>query len=264
MYEARFDNVRGKRTQSHAIFIKLAFDPYPKPREHREMDRPMPFPLAQSALAAHSGVNEKTTFRGPFMPIDHAHVMSLTSIDQEFTYSERDTMLYALGIGMGGDPINKAELAFVYENGLKTIPTMATVIAWGAGRLGDSGINYSMVVHGEQRVTLHKPLPPSATILAARLQRVPVVLDGYMVTAAAALLHAINPRALDHCIVGHVSEEPGHRALLDRIGKKPVLDLGLRLGEGTGAALAVLIIKAAVACHAGMATFGEAGVAGPE
>jgi nicotinate-nucleotide--dimethylbenzimidazole phosphoribosyltransferase len=103
----------------------------------------------------------------------------------------------------------------------------------------------------------------AGAILAARLQRVPVVLDGFMVTAAAAVLHAINPRALDHCIVGHVSSEPGHRALLDRLGKKPILDLGMRLGEGTGAALAVLIIKAAVACHVGMATFGEAGVAGP-
>ncbi len=103
----------------------------------------------------------------------------------------------------------------------------------------------------------------AGAILAARLQRVPVVLDGYMVCAAAAVLHAITPRALDHCIVGHVSNEPGHRALLDRIGKKPILDLGMRLGEGSGAALAVLIIKAAVACHSNMATFGEAGVAGP-
>ena len=103
----------------------------------------------------------------------------------------------------------------------------------------------------------------AGAILAARLQRIPVVLDGYMVTAAAAILHAINPRALDHCIVGHVSNEPGHRALLERLGKKPLLDLGMRLGEGTGAALAVQIIKAAVACHANMATFGEAGVAGP-
>lgn len=103
----------------------------------------------------------------------------------------------------------------------------------------------------------------AGAILAARLQRVPVVLDGFMVTAAAAVLHAVNPRALDHCIVGHVSGEKGHALLLDRIGKKPVLDLGMRLGEGTGAALAVLIIKAAVACHASMATFGDAGVAGP-
>jgi nicotinate-nucleotide--dimethylbenzimidazole phosphoribosyltransferase len=100
-------------------------------------------------------------------------------------------------------------------------------------------------------------------ILAARLQRIPVVLDGFTVTAAAAVLHAINPRALDHCIVGHVSQEQGHRALLERLGKKAVLDMGMRLGEGTGAALAVLMIKAAVACHTEMATFGEAGVAGP-
>jgi nicotinate-nucleotide--dimethylbenzimidazole phosphoribosyltransferase len=101
-------------------------------------------------------------------------------------------------------------------------------------------------------------------ILAARLQRIPVVLDGFTVTAAAAILHAINPRALDHCIVGHVSQEQGHRALLDRLGKKAVLDMGMRLGEGTGAALAVLIIKAAVACHNDMATFSQAGVAGPQ
>jgi acyl dehydratase len=100
------------------------------------------------------------------MAISYDHVMGLTAKDQEFTYSDRDTMLYALGIGMGADPMDKAELAFVYENGLKSIPTMATVIAWGAGSVGDSGINYAMVVHGEQRVAIHKPLPVAATILA--------------------------------------------------------------------------------------------------
>jgi acyl dehydratase len=100
------------------------------------------------------------------MAINYDHVMSLVSKDETFTYSERDTMLYALGIGLGGDPMDKNELPYIYENGLKTVPTMATVIAWGAGRLGDSGINYAMVVHGEQRVTLHKPLPAAATILA--------------------------------------------------------------------------------------------------
>jgi nicotinate-nucleotide--dimethylbenzimidazole phosphoribosyltransferase len=103
----------------------------------------------------------------------------------------------------------------------------------------------------------------AGAILAARLQRVPVVLDGFLVAAAAAILHRMNPEALDHCIAGHVSAEPGHRALLARLGKQPILDLGMRLGEGTGAALAVQIIKSAVACHTGMATFAEAGVAGP-
>ena len=103
----------------------------------------------------------------------------------------------------------------------------------------------------------------AGAILAARLQRVPVILDGYAVTAAAAVLHAVDARALDHCIAGTLSPEPGHALLLDRLGKRPLLSLGLRLGEGTGAALAIQIVKSAVAVHAGMATFDQAGVSGP-
>ena len=100
-------------------------------------------------------------------------------------------------------------------------------------------------------------------ILAARMGRVPVVFDGFCAGAAAAVLHAADPRALDHCVAGHVSAEPGHRRLLDRLGKKPLLDLGMRLGEASGATLALGVLKAAAACHAGMATFAEAGVSGP-
>lgn len=100
----------------------------------------------------------------------------------------------------------------------------------------------------------------AGAILAARHEKVPVILDGYVVTAAAAVLHALDPSALDHCLAGHVSAEKAHRALLDRLGLKPLLDLGMRLGEGSGAALAIGVVKAAVACHRGMATFAEAGV----
>jgi acyl dehydratase len=92
--------------------------------------------------------------------------MSLKSQGDVFSYSDRETMLYALGIGMGRDPLNEAELRFVYENDLKTVPTLATVIAWGQRTLGQSGINYLMVVHGEQRLIVHKPLPSSATIVS--------------------------------------------------------------------------------------------------
>jgi nicotinate-nucleotide--dimethylbenzimidazole phosphoribosyltransferase len=99
-------------------------------------------------------------------------------------------------------------------------------------------------------------------IMAARQARVPVVLDGYATTAAAAVLFAADPRALDHCIVAHRSAEPGHRRLLGKIGKPALLDFGMRLGEASGATLAIAIIKAAVACHTGMATFAEAGVSG--
>jgi nicotinate-nucleotide--dimethylbenzimidazole phosphoribosyltransferase len=99
-------------------------------------------------------------------------------------------------------------------------------------------------------------------ILAARLQNVPVILDGYVVTAAAAILHALDASALDHCLAGHMSAEGAHAEVLRRLGLKPVLDLGMRLGEGSGAALAVSIVKAAVACHNDMATFEQAKVSG--
>src|SRR5438309_2655234 len=104
----------------------------------------------------------------------------------------------------------------------------------------------------------------AGAILAARMGRVPVVLDGFSAGAAAAVLFAADPRALDHCVAGHVSAEPGHRLLLQRIGKPPLLDLGMRLGEASGATLALSLLKAAVACHAGMATFADAGVSGPQ
>ena len=103
----------------------------------------------------------------------------------------------------------------------------------------------------------------AGAVLAARIGRVPVVLDGFASTAAAAVLFAADAHALDHCVVGHVSAEPGHRRLLETIGQWPLLDLGMRLGEGSGATVAFALLKAAAACHNGMATFAEARVSGP-
>ncbi|MDF2141938.1 nicotinate-nucleotide--dimethylbenzimidazole phosphoribosyltransferase [Paenirhodobacter sp. CAU 1674] len=97
-------------------------------------------------------------------------------------------------------------------------------------------------------------------VLAARAARIPVILDGFICTAAAAALYAADPRLLDHCLVGHASAEPGHRRLLAAIGKKAVVEFDMRLGEGSGAALALGILRAALECHNGMATFAEAGV----
>ncbi|RMD64086.1 MAG: nicotinate-nucleotide--dimethylbenzimidazole phosphoribosyltransferase [Alphaproteobacteria bacterium] len=100
-------------------------------------------------------------------------------------------------------------------------------------------------------------------VIAARRARTPVLLDGYACSAAAAVLYALDPHGLDHCQVAHVSAEPGHRRLLERIGKRALLDLDMRLGEASGAVLAIPLLKAACACHQGMATFAEAGVSGP-
>jgi nicotinate-nucleotide--dimethylbenzimidazole phosphoribosyltransferase len=100
----------------------------------------------------------------------------------------------------------------------------------------------------------------AGAVVAARMGRIPVLLDGFVCTAAAAVLHAADRHALDHCLVAHCSAEPGHRRLLAAIGQQPLFDFGMRLGEASGAALAIPLLKAAAACHNGMATFASAGV----
>jgi nicotinate-nucleotide--dimethylbenzimidazole phosphoribosyltransferase len=97
--------------------------------------------------------------------------------------------------------------------------------------------------------------------LAARHRGVPVLLDGFVCTAAVAPLARLRVDALDHALAAHVSAEAGHRDLLRQLKLKPLLDLDMRLGEGSGAALAVALLRAALACHTGMATFAEAAVA---
>ena len=98
--------------------------------------------------------------------LKYDELMQLKSEGDVFRYSDREAMLYALGVGFMRDPMNEAELKFVYENDLQTVPTFATVIGWGQATLARSGINYLMVVHGEQRLTMHKPLPVEAEIIA--------------------------------------------------------------------------------------------------
>ncbi|AKR54784.1 Nicotinate-nucleotide--dimethylbenzimidazole phosphoribosyltransferase [Devosia sp. H5989] len=97
-------------------------------------------------------------------------------------------------------------------------------------------------------------------LIAARHQKVPVIVDGFVATAAAAIAHAVNPEAIDHCLFAHVSAESAHGKALEHLGRKPLLDLGMRLGEGSGAALAAVLAKTALHLHNNMATFDEAAV----
>lgn len=110
------------------------------------------------------------------MPIYYPDILEQKTEPRTFSYGDKDVMLYALGIGMGRDPMDERELAFVYEKGLRVVPTAATVLAAGAGRraappeqkagLRVSQLNYLMVVHGEQKVELHKPLTAGGTYTA--------------------------------------------------------------------------------------------------
>jgi len=130
-------------------------------------------------------------------------------------------------------------------------------------------IDRAMVKHG---VALEDPLEALrrvggrelaamfGAVLAARLRRVPVILDGYVASAAAAVLEKLATGGLDHALAGHVSQEPGHARLLARLNKAPLLNLDMRLGEASGAAVALGVVRAALATHSGMATFADAGV----
>jgi nicotinate-nucleotide--dimethylbenzimidazole phosphoribosyltransferase len=97
-------------------------------------------------------------------------------------------------------------------------------------------------------------------IIGAAANRMPVVVDGFISTAGALIAYCIEPRVKDYMFAAHKSVEEGHAAMLDMIGLKPILDLGMRLGEGTGAALAMLIIEAGLRIYKEMATFGDANV----
>ena len=104
----------------------------------------------------------------------------------------------------------------------------------------------------------------TSAMVRGRHLRVPTIIDGFICSAAAAVAHELTPGILDHTIAGHRSAESAHGKLLSRLGKVPLLDLGMRLGEGTGAAVAIKVVQCALSCHYGMATFGEAGVAEKE
>ncbi len=99
------------------------------------------------------------------MPIQYPEVLNLKRSGMEFSWTDRETMLYALGVGLCADPMDQNELPFVYERELKAVPTLASVVAWGA-QPGNMNINFMMVVDGERAITFHKPMPGAGNVVA--------------------------------------------------------------------------------------------------
>jgi nicotinate-nucleotide--dimethylbenzimidazole phosphoribosyltransferase len=199
-----------------------------------------------------------------------------------------DEFLHAVDIGYRSMP-NNCELLAVGEMGIANTTTAAMLCAallgGGAARwvgrgtgVDDEGLSRKRAAIeaalGFHRGILGDPLKVAASmggrelaaiagaVLAARQRQIPVLLDGFVATAAVLPLARLDMRVLDHCRAGHVSAEAGHRALLNELQLDPLLDLGMRLGEASGAGVAILLLRAALACHNGMATFAEAGVSG--
>ncbi len=216
------------------------------------------------------------------------HALDLDTPTTDFTQSPamtEDDVIAALTTGWDAvDPAS--DLLVVGEMGIGNTTSAAAIAhalyggaaADWAGRgtgVDDAGLARKTDVVA-RAVALHETTDPlevlrclggrelaamAGAIAAARHHSIPVILDGFICTAAAATLAAAEPGALDHAVAGHLSAEGAHQRLLDALSKSPLLSLGLRLGEGSGGALAIGILKGAVACHSGMATFAEAGVA---
>ncbi len=148
-----------------------------------------------------------------------------------------------VGRGTGMDDKGLRHKASVVDEGL----------ARHAGSLGDP-LEVLRRLGGRELAAM------AGAVLRSRILGIPVILDGFICTAAALPLEMASSGALDHCVAGHVSAEAAHTRLLEVLDKKPLLSLGMCLGEGTGAVLAIGILRGAVRCHSGMATFAEAGV----
>ncbi|MFM2391870.1 MAG: nicotinate-nucleotide--dimethylbenzimidazole phosphoribosyltransferase [Pseudomonadota bacterium] len=158
------------------------------------------------------------------------------------------TALYGgdwVGRGTGVDDAGLARKTAVVEAGLAANPSARA-----------NGLEALRCLGGREIAAM------AGAMARARSLRIPLILDGFIACAAAACLQAAVPGCLDHTIAGHQSAEAAHGRLLEKLGKTPILSLGLRLGEGSGAALAIGIVRAACACQSGMATFAEAGVSG--
>jgi nicotinate-nucleotide--dimethylbenzimidazole phosphoribosyltransferase len=200
--------------------------------------------------------------------MDEAEFLDAVAAGYDAVSPEAD--LLVLGeMGIGNTTAASAVSAALFGGGA------ARFAGYGTG-LDDEGLKRKQEVIDRaltrHRAILEDPLRVAAALggrelaailgaaLAARHLHIPVLLDGFVCTAAAAPLAKLRADALDHALAGHMSAEAGHRVLLKELGLQPLLDLGMRLGEGSGAAIAVLVLRAALACHTGMATFAEAHV----
>lgn len=234
-----------------------------------------------------AAINQLSRLHGADMAV---HALELDRPTADFTQgpamSEADTVA-ALAVGWEAvDP--SADMLVVGEMGIGNTTVAAALAAklfGGAGAdwvgrgtgVDDAGLARKAAVV-DAGLARHAAVSDPLQVLAAlggreiaamagamaraRVERVPLVLDGFITCAAAAVLAAVSPAALDHAVAGHLSAEGAHGRLLTALGKEPLLSLGLRLGEGSGAALALGVLRGAIACHSGMATFAEAGVSG--
>lgn len=207
----------------------------------------------------------------PAMDLDHAKTIIERGANFVKTLHQKGTRMICLGdMGIGNTTAASAIAAVV--TGAK--PDITT----GRGTMIDDATLNQKIRVIEQGIAKHQPAPDEALgllsafggyetgflcgcLLGAARSRIPTILDGYPTTAAALLAELLSPGVKDFMIAGHQSVEPGHCVMLDHLGKTPLVNLSMRLGEGSGAAVAIPIVNAAIRCLDEMSTFEEAAVA---
>lgn len=214
----------------------------------------------------------KNFMRGPAMTRDEAARCIETGIELAGDYAKEGYKIFGTGdMGIGNTTPSSAIVSVI------TGKPVAEVTGKGTGISNESLARKIKVI--EEGIRINQPDPKDAVdvlakvggaeiggiaglILGAAAQRIPVVVDGFISTAGALIAYGICPTVSDYLFAAHNSVEQGHRAMLEAMRLSPILDLNLRLGEGTGAALAMTLIEAGLKIYKEMATFGDAGVTG--
>lgn len=209
---------------------------------------------------------------GPAMTMDEAIKCIEVGIDLAETYSLKGYNIFGTGeMGIGNTTPSSAIASVL------TGRPVSEVTGRGTG-IDDAAFRNKLKIIKEA-IEVNKPDPAdpievlsrvggaeiggiAGLIIGAAAKRIPVVIDGFISTAGALIAYCLEPKTKDYMFAAHNSVEKGHKAMLEKIGLQPILDLDMRLGEGTGAALAMLIIEAGLKTYKEMATFGDAGVSG--
>ena len=213
----------------------------------------------------------KNIRKGPAMTRDEAQKCIDVGMELADEYAKKGYKIFGTGdMGIANTTPSSAMVAVI------TGKPVEDITGRGTGINDDSWKNKVQVI--KDAISLNKPDPSdpmdvlskvggteiggiAGLILGAATNKIPVVIDGFISTAGALIAYAIEPKTRDYMFAAHRSQEIGHRAMLEKIGLRPILDLDLRLGEGTGAALAMMIIEAGLKIYKEMTTFEEAAVA---
>ena len=182
----------------------------------------------------------------------------------------QDTDLLILGeMGISNTCAATAISCVLFNQTIKSWTGIGTGLSKDKLKKKISIISYGIELHGRNFNKVEQILSAfggremaaiAGAVVAARLRGVPVLLDGFVSTASAASLIIFKRNILDHCLISHLSTEPGHRGIIKKLKKDPILDLNLRLGEASGGVIASMILKSAVVTHNGMSTFSEANI----